>query len=380
MKIVYCTDSICYQGGIAMTTITKANALAGIPGNEVWVAVTDNKGNAPIIPLIPNVHLVDLDVNYYEDDWKSKLHVLKGIFLKRRQHKKKLRNFLGTVRPDIVVSTGTSEKLFLPYLKKRVGGSYIREIHFTKSYRRLAACGLFEKLSASVGDILDYQVCIRHYDKVVVLTEEDRVVNWHSKRNVEVIANPIEQVHDKESLLENETVITAGRLVLQKNFSSLIDIWKKVNVKHPDWKLEIWGEGTLRNTLQQQIASQNLASSVFLMGYSDNIGEAMSKASIYVCSSSFEGFGLAIVEAMSHGVPVVSYGCPCGPKDIIEDGKCGYIVPVGAEEEFADRICTLIENYDLRKRMGRCASERAADYSVEKITAEWMRLFNELSK
>ena len=154
MKIVYCTDSICYAGGIQRITIAKANALAQIEGNEVWIIVTDNK-QKPVLPIDTKVHIINLYINYFEDDWKSKYHILKGILIKRKQHKKKLENVLNQINPDIVISTGTSEKNFLPKIKVNSTPRFIREIHNTKNYRMLAATNLFEKILAILGDLFD---------------------------------------------------------------------------------------------------------------------------------------------------------------------------------------------------------------------------------
>lgn len=85
MKIVYCLDSIRGVGGIQRVTVTKANALAGVPGNTVWIVVADTSGEQ-VYAVSPQVHVADLDIRYYEDDWKSRWNVLKGIFLKRRTH------------------------------------------------------------------------------------------------------------------------------------------------------------------------------------------------------------------------------------------------------------------------------------------------------
>ena len=104
----------------------------------------------------------------------------------------------------------------------------------------------------------------------------------------------------------------------------------------------------------------------------------MLKASAFVLTSIFEGFGLVIVEAMSCGLPVVSYACPCGPKDIISEGKDGYLVPVNDEEALAEKICLLIEDEEKRKEMGKAAKAKAEQYSVEHITDMWMKLFNAL--
>jgi len=378
MRIVYCTDSVCHAGGIQRITVAKANALADIEGNEVWIVVTDNKRPKPVLPISGKVHLVDLDVNYFEDDWKSRLHVLKGIFVKRREHKRKLQRFLNTISPDIVISTGTSEKNIVPRMKVASNPTFIREIHFTSNYRQLAANGWFEKFSAWAGDIIDYHYYIRKYDKIVVLTNEDKQWHWKNNSKVEVIPNPLTTEHDKCSTLKSKTVITAGRLTAQKNFASLINAWKTVNKHHPDWKLEIWGEGSLRNELQQQIEDLQLRDSACLMGYTDDIISKFADASIFVCTSIFEGLPLVFIEAMSCGIPVVSYACPCGPKDIITEGKDGFLIPVGDERMMAERINKLIEHEDMRLKIGEAAIVKSKHYSTEIVISKWQQLFDDI--
>ena len=320
MKIVYCTDSICYAGGIQTVTITKANALAEIEGNEVYIIVTDNK-RKEVQPINPKVQLIDLEINYYEDDYKSKLHVLKGIFVKRKKHKRKLKTVLNEIAPDIIISTGTSEKNFLHRIKIKSNPSKLREIHYIKNYRFLHAKGFFDKISAYVGDFIDYVLNINKYDNIVILTNEDKNRNWQNNNKVIVIPNSINTKDNKPSELKNKTVITAGRLTTPKNFSSLIKAWRNVADKYPDWQLHIWGEGGMYNELLTLIFELKLEKHVFLKGHTYNIQEEMSKASMFVLSSIFEGFALVLVEAMSCGLPVVSYNCPCGPADIISENK-----------------------------------------------------------
>lgn len=378
MKIVYCTDTICHPGGIQRVTIAKANALADIDGNEVWIVVTDNKRPTPVLPISEKVHLIDLDVNYYEDDWKSKLHVLKGIFVKRREHSRKLKALFDAIQPNVVISTGTSEKKILPRLKIATQPAFIREIHFTTNYRQLAANGWFDKCSAWIGDFLDYRIFIKRYDKIVVLTNEDKELHWKHNDKVIVIPNPLTVKHSKRSTLTNQTVITAGRLVAQKNFSSLVRAWAIVNQFHPDWRLEIWGEGNLKAELQRQIDSSGLADCVYLLGYTNDIISKFSAVSIYVSSSLFEGFPLVLVEAVSCGLPIVSYAYPCGPRDIISDNKDGFIVPVNDERAMAERIIYLIENEDVRRQMGAAAMEKSKQYYMDIIIQKWSSLFYEL--
>jgi glycosyltransferase involved in cell wall biosynthesis len=87
---------------------------------------------------------------------------------------------------------------------------------------------------------------------------------------------------------------------------------------------------------------------------------------------------MVITEAMACGLPVVSYACPCGPRDIISDGKDGFLVPVNDEKQLADRICYLIEHEDVRLQMGAAAIEKSKQFSLDKIMARWTSLFNSL--
>lgn len=377
MKIVYCTDTICYPGGIQIVTITKANALADIEGNEVWIVVTDNK--KPVIANVSNkVHVIDLSINYYEDDWKGLFYQVRGMIVKGRLHKNRLQTFLNSISPDIVISTGTSEKYFLPSLNINSNPTFIREMHFEKYYRRRNAKSLFSMFSARMSELYDYCWKIKKYDKIVVLTHEDHDANWKGWKNMVVIPNPITNKHNYKSTNENKIVIAAGRLVKQKNFISLIRVWEKVAEKFPDWILQIWGTGDQSETLTQMIENKHLQDNVKLMGYTKEIIKEMNNSSIFSLSSEYEGFPLVTLEAMSVGLPIVSYTCPTGPKDLIDDGVDGYLIPQGDELLFAEKLCFLIEHQNIRKQMGQNAFDKSKCYSIDSIVKTWMGLFREL--
>lgn len=377
MKIVYCLNSIRHLGGIQKVTVVKANALAEIPSNDVFVVVTDNKDGVLTEPLSDKVHLINLDINYYQDDWKSKWHVLKGIFIKRKEHKVRLRKVLNEIQPDVVISVGQSEKNMVLDIKGK--WAKIREFHYNKNYRFDHAKNIFSKSLAFISNVYDYKYRIKKYDKVILLTEEDKNTNWKNVHNISVIPNPSTFKSDKISLLNQKKVVSVGRLALPKNYSSLVRAFKKVVDKYPDWILEIYGEGPQEMELETLILELQLKQHVFLKGYSSNVGASISESSIFVLSSIFEGFALVIVEAMTCGVPVVSYACPCGPKDIIDDGVDGFLVSVNDEQSLADRICQLIKNEELRKKMGTAALEKAKKYEVDNIVNQWMDLFRELT-
>lgn len=375
MKIIYCLNSIKYLGGIQKVTIVKANALAEIPGNEVYIAVSDNKEGVQTEPLSEKVKLIDLNVNYYADDWKSRWAILKGIFIKRLEHKKKLTQLFNEVNPDIVISVGQSEKNMLPEIK----GPWktIREFHFDKKYRQRQAKGLFQRVLAIGGNIMD-NLTLKKYHRVVVLTHEDKNTNWKGFSNVSVIPNPITIEHTKTSNCLNHKVISVGRLQMQKNYSSLISAFKLVVDKHPDWILEIWGEGGEREKLENLIQKLHLTNHVFLKGQTNDVVSQLKDSSIFVMSSIFEGFPLAILEAMSIGLPVVSYSCPCGPRDIIYDKLNGFLVKINDTNTLGIRICELIEEENKRISMGIKAKERSQDFTLQNISYKWMTLFNQV--
>lgn len=183
---------------------------------------------------------------------------------------------------------------------------------------------------------------------------------------------------DTTSTLDAKKVINVGRLAAEKNQASLIRAWKEVNGLHPDWKLQIYGDGPLRDTLQSIINQEGLQGCITLEGNTTEVPKKLSQSSIFALSSVIEGFVLVLMEAMSAGLPCISYSCPCSPKDIISEGIDGFLVPVGDEHLLAQRICTLIEDEGLRRRMSANALIKAKKYDIGNIIPLWMDLFHEL--
>lgn len=382
MKIVYCTNSIRYLGGIQRVTIVKANALAEIDGNEVYIVVTDNKNGLLVEELSSKVKLIDLDINYYKNDYKRSF--IENIFVsiyQRYKHRRKLRKFLKETNPDVVISIGMAEKFMIPAMRNRTW-KIIREFHYAKNYRIDFANTIFRRFLGHLGNFIEFKIgkYLLKWDRIVVLSNEDKSLNWKGWKNVAVIPNPTSFCSFNSSTLNERVVMSMGRLSTSKNFQSLISAFKIVVEKHPDWILRIYGEGSEKLSLINQIENLGLQNNVFMMGYSNDVASCLLESSIFALSSLHEGFSLAIVEAMECGVPVVSYQCPCGPKDIVNDGVDGFLVPLHDERMLADRICRLIEDDDLRKKMGAAAKERAKDYHVESVVKQWMELFEDLIK
>ena len=376
MKIVYCTNSLSKKGGTEHITIAKASRLAQIPGNSVWIAVSDSLESS--FPVDERVILLNLGINYYEGtsgDGRF-LQFLKLLY-KQRVHKRKLKRLMEKISPDVVLSTGGLEKLFLPYVCSS-SQVLIREIHTASDSRMFYARTPYERITARLGDLLDYRIFIKKYDCIVLLTEEDKNRCWKDNPKAFVIPNFYSPNHFNLSPLNQKRVVSVGKLSMGKNFAALIRSWKIVHDRHPDWALMILGDGEEKTRLQDLIANLNLNDSISLIGCVDDVGPYLEHSSIFAFSSLSEGLSLVIIEAMASGLPVVSYDCPCGPKDIITEGENGFLVPVVNETLLANRICYLIENDDDRKRMGELASKNAERFSIDIIMERWLALFDDL--
>ena len=363
-------------------TIVKANALAEIDGNEVFIVVTDNKKGLLVEKISSKVKLIDLDINYYKNDYKRSFieNILVSI-CQRYKHRRKLKKFLKEINPDVVISIGMAEKFMIPAMRNR-SWKIIREFHYAKNYRIDFANTIFKRFLGHLGNFIEFKIgkYLLKWDCIVVLSNEDKSLNWKGWKNVAVIPNPTSFCSFNSSALNDRVVMSMGRLSTFKNFQSLISAFKIVVEKHPDWILRIYGEGSEKLSLINQIGKLGLQNNVFMMGYSNDVASCLLESSVFALSSLHEGFSLAIVEAMECGVPVVSYQCPCGPKDIISDGKDGFLIPVNDEVGMADRICHLIEDKEMRMKMGLNAKETAKKYYIENITKQWMSLFNDLIK
>ncbi|WP_335937207.1 glycosyltransferase [Streptomyces sp. PTD5-9] len=178
-------------------------------------------------------------------------------------------------------------------------------------------------------------------------------------------------------------VIAAGRLHKVKRYDLLVRAFAGVVAARPDWRLRIYGAGDAtgneRRALLELIGELGLHNHVFLMGAVDPLEAEWPKGSIAAVTSDRESFGMTIVEAMRCGLPVVATDCPHGPREIIEDGADGRLVPVGDPAAVRDALLGLIEDDEARRRLGRAALAASERFDPARIAERHERLFAELA-
>ena len=310
--------------------------------------------------------------------------------------RERLSRVVEMLNPDVCVSLCGPEVRILPAVA--CGRPCVAEYHFShdKFYRKYG--GIFMYPYAWLRTHM-LERAVSEYDCMVTLTEHDLPIWKRHCRRVERIFNPVTTPPGQVSRLAEKRMIAVGRLEDQKNFKDLVSAWSIVAERCPDWRLEIFGEGKLEHALRSQIARLGLTGSVILRGVVKDIASEYSNSSALLMTSLHEGFPLALVEASSFGLPLISYDCPTGPSEIIVDAgdggdagnvpaatfdqaagntPNGYLVPVGDVRTLADRICRIASDDSLRLRLGAASKASSRRFTPETIISAWEHLFSSL--
>lgn len=376
MKIAYYLPSLVSAGGLEHIITFKANYFASM-GHDVTI-LTSEQGNNPIhYALSKDVKHIDLGVCFDYPYDQSKLGKIIKYPFRYYRFKQAFRQTLTTLKADVVISTLRREVNFLSSIND--GSIKIGEFHIT---RHSYGFGNGTQ-NSSIRSILQtrwekkFLQNLSKLSAVVLLTHEEMAF-WPELTNKIVIPNPIVTPADAKSTCLPHQVMAAGRYSTQKGFDLLIKSWAIVAKQHPHWILRIYGDGGLRDELQQSINTLQIENTCILEHTVPNITQKYAESSIFVLSSRYEGFGMVITEAMSCGLPVVSFACQCGPRDIITPSIDGLLVENGNIDELAKNICYLIENEAKRVEMGKQAFIKSQNYLMENIAKRWNELFTSL--
>ena len=378
LKLVYITPALYMAGGVERVLTLKANYFAEHFGYDITIILTEGKGKPLFYPLSNKIKVINLNIGF-EKLWTCSF--IRKIFVylkKQRQFKKALTNELMRIRPDITISLLRREINFINDIKD--GSRKIGELHVNRAnYRNFEAndSNFIKSLFARFW-MHSLVAKLKKLNRFVVLTEEDKDA-WPELKNIRVIPDPLSFLPTKYSELKERRVIAVGRYVYQKGFDLLLQAWSKIEKLYPDWQLAIFGDGD-RTPYEKQMKTFGVdAKRCHLNGPTPNIQQEYVISSIFVFSSRFEGFGMVLVEAMACGLPVVSFDCPCGPKDIVRDGEDGLLVENGNIDLLASSLSRLMNDETLRQSMSKAGLKNVQRFNIEQIAEQWRLLFESLN-
>lgn len=347
-------------GGTEHMTQLVANALCQREDYRVFVLSKSANRPIPYYNLDSRITFDVLDQKPY----RGAVSLLKDILLLKKYISRNDIHIL----VNVDVSLGTFSlpmKILRPRLKQVFWEHFC--VHYSVGNKRM--------------DSMRRQA-LKWGDMYVTLTPEDaEILNGNSSCRARVISIPNicpYQISAVPYDSESKTIISVGNTIPVKGMEYIIEAAKTVFLKHPDWKWEIYGDGSRLNALKKQVSENALLENVFFRGRDKNLMRKYRESAFLVMTSKSEGFGMALAEAQAFHLPTVAFDVPYGPRNIITDGVNGYLIPPFDTEAMSEKICELIENRALRKSFSEHAADDLDVLSSESVLLQWVKMLEEL--
>jgi glycosyltransferase involved in cell wall biosynthesis len=358
------------MGGTIRTTLTMARHLAS--SRDVEAISVIRRRDEPFFPFPPGVRVSALEARH------PILSRLPSLLIHPEDY----------AYPSCNLQTDLA---FVRWLRSLEGGAVVT----TRPAFNLLAARLAPPSVVTIGQEHQHlgihrprlaEDIRRHYgrlDALTVLTTQDerdyRDVLAGARTRVERVPNPVPLTDPPAADPDATLVVAAGRLNLQKGFDLLVPAFAAATRDRPDWRLHIYGSGPERARLEQQIDELGAGDRITLMGRSDRLVDAMAEASVFALSSRWEGFPMVLLEAIAIGLPVVSFDCPTGPRDIVGDGHGGVLVPAEDVDGLAAALGALIGDPARRRALAEASRRRAADFELAAVGARVAGLLAQLT-
>lgn len=381
MKLLYILGNIINKAGVERIMTQKINYLAET-GHDISLLTTDQNNQPLSFPISKNVHHLSVNApipsrtDYSFFKWLSLFYNARSVFAKV------INSVVMEELPDIIICTTYSfdvlDLLTRICHKKRIKLIIESHIQLTNVFMqpRLA----YNSILSFYGKIHDHYILhyIRKASMLVCLTNED-MKSWKKLliENVCVVPNMITIRPPKTINYSVKRIIAVGRYSEQKGFDMLIKAWGKLSPKYKDWHLYIFGNED-RSSYEEMAKKEKCQDTCHCMPVTEDIATEYGKSSIFVMSSRYEGMPLVLIEAMSSGLACVSYNCPNGPSDIINDGIDGLLAINGDVDDLTNKMETLICNESLRSKMGTTAKHNIERYSPNAIMQQNMMLYHRI--
>ena len=378
MKILYLIKSFAIKAGTERVMNEKMNWLA-THGYDV-VLVTYEQGNHPFaFQLDHSIRHYDLGTRFFDLGRTNIISRFFKYFKRCGQFEKRLQKIVNQESPDILVATTYSGLLLNEILRIKTDACRLLESHSVYSTFLKAANYRNHIVLFALYSVYDraFQKSVKGFDGMVTLTSADANM-WKSYINhVNIIPNPISYIPKIFPISsDNHRIICAGRLENEKGYDLLIEAFSLIASRCGDWHIDIFGDGGEKEKLRQMISAKCLEDKVRLCCPTSQIYREYMQSNMFVMSSRNEGFGLVLLEAMSCGLPCVSFDCPFGPAEIIENGENGLLARNGDVKHLSEQILWMIEHPIEREQMGRVARQSVLRYDKDVIMQKWVSLFN----
>ncbi len=390
MRILYITKGL-KDGGLTSILIDRVNYIAEHTDFDIHLL-----SDCPNDPK--KRRKVDKRVHFHliaeEEMWKKNRNLpIIGYLSMVSTVKKRLKIFIAEIKPDLITvfNPQIPYKRLIPLVKTRVPkiiefhGSYnnekitknvaIAEAHSFKA--KIELVPLFLKLASLK---LKKTLLENRYDYAVSLTREDLEGRKSLKVKKKQIYNPVPNPsHIKAFRKRKNQIIAIGKLNKFKNFKALLEAVNRIKNELRNWEVHLYGKGPEEASLRQKIAQYNLGDIVKLKGYSYNMPEVYNSSKILVSTSLREGHPMNILEAFNYHIPVISYDCKCGPKEIITDGVNGFLIApeVGL---LAEKLLQLTQNPSLLASFSAQTKRDFDKFDLEKIMKEWILFYKLIVK
>lgn len=358
MKIVFYISSMAPAGGIERVLSKHINFLSA--ENEI-ILITDDKIKS-FYPLPENIIHVGLDIDTklsLEDSKIERILKIVGTFY---ANIKKLRQQIKVVTPDVVYTAHPLNLLKIVF-----------------SFRKLEKIIVTEHASINSYNSVYKKIATVFYKKVKILAVPTKldsdIYNSLGIPNV-YLPNPLSFYPSESAALENKVALNIGRFTDDKQHLLLLELWSKSEAMANGWKLKIIGEGENYDSIISKIKELKLEENVIIQSPTKEIIEEYLNSSLFLLTSRAEGFGLVLAEAMACGVPCISFNCPSGPRDIINDRKDGFLIEVGDLEDYVQKINLLTGDINLRKNLGKNAKMSISQFSASVIKEKLNDLVN----
>lgn len=279
-------------------------------------------------------------------------------------------------KADIIISIGVSASFYVCMSGKL-------------THKKTVVCehsNLSNKLYNDLVQIFSRRVAVNCCDKFITLTEEDmnNYVNKfpRHKNKFDYIYNWIDTDPSEDNYtydIDSKRIITISRIDRVKGFEYSLKAFEGISDKFPDWKWEVYGEGdaSYLTELNEYIKNHEIHGFRF-MGFCKNTDFVYDHSSIYCCSSIYEGLPLSLIEAKTHKIPIISFDCKTGPKEIVVDNINGFLVKVGDVDSFAHKLSTLMNDAELRRKMSDCSYINIDKFNKNTIIDKWKKLIIDL--